>query len=353
MGAMREPIVESYLSSLARWVFGLALSSTAATAAFAQGEVNVVCSVAMPWCEAIAAAFLKDTGITVNLTFKDSSEALAQLAAEKDVPKHDVWYAGAGSSHTQAAVIGLTEEYRSPLLPGLRDWAIRQAEESTGHSVGIHAAVLGIAYNSKTLARKRLPEPKCWADIGKPEYHGEVEMPNPISSTAAYAAVATFVQLFGEDRAFELLKAIHRNVSTYPRTSAGPVRAAARGETTIAVTWLHDALSEVANQFPITIVMPCEGTGYEVGSMSIVHGAPHPETARRFYEWALTPAAQRIGGDTKYFEVPANKATAVSSVAPDWSALRLVAFDFVKYGAAAERKRLLEKWDREVHEKPR
>ena len=77
----------------------------------------------------------------------------------------------------------------------------------------------------------------------------------------------------------------------------------------IAVAWLHDAVTEIANGFPIALVMPCEGTGYQVDAMSIVSGAPHRDQARRFYDWALTPAAQRIGGDTKNFQVPSNRAT--------------------------------------------
>ena len=33
--------------------------------------------------------------------------------------------------------------------------------------------------------------------------------------------------------------------------------------------------------FPIEIVSPCEGTGYEIGSMSIVKGARNPDSAER------------------------------------------------------------------------
>ena len=84
------------------------------------------------------------------------------------------------------------------------------------------------------------------------------------------------------------------------------MRAAARGETTIGVTFLHDGVTEIANGFPMKIVVPCEGTGYEVGSMSIVKGARNPANARRFYDWALTPAAQKIGGDTRNFQCLSN-----------------------------------------------
>ena len=33
--------------------------------------------------------------------------------------------------------------------------------------------------------------------------------------------------------------------------------------------------------------------------------------------------------------------------------IKLINYDFAKYGSAAERKRLLEKWDREVYSIPR
>jgi iron(III) transport system substrate-binding protein len=119
------------------------------------------------------------------------------------------------------------------------------------------------------------------------------------------------------------------------------------------VTFLHDGMTEIANGFPIKLVVPCEGTGYEVGSMSIVKGAKNVENAKKFYDWALTPAAQKIGGETKNFQTPSNKSTPIPPGAPKLGELKLINYDFAKYGSAAERKRILEKWDREVYALPR
>jgi len=161
------------------------------------------------------------------------------------------------------------------------------------------------------------------------------------------------VQIFGEDKAFEMLKAWHKNINNYPRSGVGPVRAVGRGETGIAVTFLHDGQTEIANGFPVKILVPCEGTGYEVGSMSIVKGAKNLDNARKFYDWALTPAAQKIGAETKNFQVPSNKAAPAPPGAPKMDEIKLINYDFAKYGSAAERKRLLEKWDKEVYAVPR
>jgi iron(III) transport system substrate-binding protein len=335
-----------------RWAVALA-GAMGVSVAGAQGQVNVVCSVPIPWCEAVAAAFLKDTGIKVGFTQKSAGEAMAQILAEKANPKLDVWYTGSGDPHLQAAEMGLTEEYKSPMLPQLYDWAVKQAEQSKYKTVGLYTGALGIAWNTELLAKKKLPEPKCWADLANPIYRDEIQMANPNASGTAYATIASFVQIFGEDKAFELLKGMHRNTNNYPRSGAGSIRAAARGETTIAVTFLHDAVTETANGFPIKFVAPCEGTGYEVGSMSIIKGAKNLENARRFYDWALTPAAQKLAFETKNYQTPSNKATPIPPGAPNMGEIKLINYDFAKYGSAAERKRLLEKWDKDVYALPR
>jgi len=96
----------------------------------AQGQLNIVCSVQLPWCEAVINAFQKETGIKAGMTQKSAGEAMAQIAAEKANPKIDVWYTGSGDPHLQAAELGLTEEYKSGMLGQLHDWAARQAEQS-------------------------------------------------------------------------------------------------------------------------------------------------------------------------------------------------------------------------------
>src|SRR5262245_52556050 len=319
----------------------------------AQGQLNIVCSVQAPWCEGVASAFFKETGIKVSFTQKSAGEAMAQIAAEKANPKIDLWYTGTGDPHLQAAEMGLTEEYKSPMLSQLHDWAVRQAEQSKYHTVGVYTGALGIAYNPDILAKKQIAPPKCWEDLGNPIYRDEIQMANPNASGTAYSTIATLVQIFGEAKAFELLKAWHKNINNYPRSGVGPVRAVGRGETAVAVTFLHDAQTEIANGFPVKIVIPCEGTGYEVGSMSIVKGAKNLENAKRFYDWALTPAAQKIGAETKNFQVPSNRAVQPPPGAPRMEEIKLINYNFAKYGSAAERKRLLEKWDKDVYALPR
>ena len=100
-----------------------------------------------------------------------------------------------------------------------------------------------------------------------------MQVANPNSSGTSYNMLATFVQLFGEDKGFDFLKALHRNVNQYTKSGAAPARAVATGETLAGITFQHDAVVQLVGGAPVTIVSPCEGTGYEIGGMSIFKGA--------------------------------------------------------------------------------
>ena len=255
--------------------------------AFAQGQVNIICSVQAEWCNLMSTVYSKTTGTKVNMTAKGSGEALAQLNAEKANPKTDIWFGGTGDPHLQAAEQGLTLEYKSAQLAQLHPWAQKQAADSKYRTVGVYLGPLGFGYNTELLAKRKLKAPQSWADLLKPELNGEVQMANPASSGTAYTMIATLVQLMGEEKAFEYLKALHPNISTYTRSGTAPVKAAARGETTVSVSFVHDVTTEAVNGFPVGSVTPSEGTGAEVGSMSIVKNGPNTEAAKKFYEWAL------------------------------------------------------------------
>lgn len=341
-------------SSLRRLVPAVALAGAALLAqAQGSGQLNVVCSVQDEWCSLISTTFARSSGIKVNMLKRGSGEALAQLIAERTNPKSDVWFGGTGDPHLQAAEHDLTLAYKSPSLAQLHPWAQAQAEQSGWRTVGVYSGPLGFAFNTELLAKKKLPAPKCWKDLLSPALRGEVQMANPASSGTAYTMIATIVQLMGEDKAYEYLKGLHRNVSQYTRSGTGPIKAVARGETTVSISFVHDAPGEQMQGFPIATETPCEGTGAEIGSMSIVKGARNLDNAKKFYEWALTPAAQQLGVAAKQFQLPSNKGTPLDSRIPDFRKIKFIDYDYARYGQSAERKRLIERWEREVNALPR
>src|SRR5690606_34362468 len=241
-----------------------------AYSAQAEGNLNLICSADVVICEQMQGDFQKKTGISVNMVRLSSGETYAKIRAEARNPKTDIWWAGTGDPHLQAASEGLTQEYKSPLLDQLQDWAVKQAESAEFRTVGVYAGALGWGYNTELLASKNLKEPKCWADLLDPSFKGEIQIANPNSSGTAYTALATLVQIMGEDKAYEYLKKLNENVSQYTKSGSAPVKSAARGETGIGIVFMHDAVSMTAEGFPVKSVAPCEGTGYEIGKPSAV-----------------------------------------------------------------------------------
>jgi iron(III) transport system substrate-binding protein len=339
---------------LSRLAAAAVLALGAATAHAQEGaQLNVICSVQAEWCNMIQTVFARTTGIKVNMSLKGSGEALAQLIAERANPKTDVWFGGTGDPHLQAAEQGLSLEYKSPALPQLHTWAQQQAQQSGWKTVGIYSGPLGFGYNPELLAKKKLAVPKTWADLLKPEYKGEIQVANPASSGTAYTMVATLVQLMGEDKAFEYMKGLHRNISQYTRSGTAPIKAVARGETSVSISFVHDGPGEKMQGFPVETITPADGTGAEIGSMSIIKGARNLEAAKRFYEWALTASAQEMGAAAKQFQLPSNKSAKVDPRVPDFKKIKFINYDYAKYGASAERRRLIAKWEKDVNSLPR
>jgi len=329
-------------------VFGLSAGPAAA-----KGKVNLYCSAQEDWCQLMAKGFEKESGIKVNMTRASSGETFAKIKAEARNPKGDVWWGGTGDPHLQAAEEGLSTPYASPNQANLQGWAVAQSDSAGGNTIGIYSGALGYGYNEEILKKNNLPVPACWNDLLKPAYKGHVQMANPNSSGTAYTTLATMVQLFGEDEGFNFMKGLHKNINQYTKSGSAPIKAAARGENTIGIVFLHDAVKQAVNGFPIKVVAPCEGTGYEIGSMSLIKGGRNLDEAKKFYDWALEADTQSMALQVSAFQVPSNKGAKTSPKAPNLDSIKLINYDFVKYGSSAERKRLLKKWDDEVKSLPK
>ena len=112
---------------------------------------------------------------------------------------------------------------------------------------------------------------------------------------------------------------------------------------------IEEPVTQKVEGFPIAVVSPCEGTGYEIGSMSIIEGARNMEEAKKFYDFALEADVQEMAGSVGAYQVPSNKNATPPPEAPDLESIKLIDYDFKKYGSSDERSRLLSKWDTEVN----
>ena len=169
----------------------------------------------------------------------------------------------------------------------------------------------------------------------------------------AYASTESAIQAlkFG---AFDYLKKLHKNVTQYTRSGTAQARTVAKGEVGIGISFIFGFDNErLTNKFPVFAAAPCEGTSYEIGGIALIKGSRNREAALRYYDWLMGPQGQQVGARANSLQVPANKTFKPDPRIPPLDNVRLIKYDFEKYGKAAERKRLLERWEKEVNSLPR
>ncbi|MBI3454307.1 MAG: ABC transporter substrate-binding protein [Candidatus Rokubacteria bacterium] len=339
---MRQPLIVLLVAAVA--LLGIAAPASAQ-------KVTVLCSPNPAWCDAIKAEFGKATGIQLDFIRLSSGEALARLRAEKGRPSFDVWFGGTGDPHVVAAEEGLTELYKPKAWDDLRP---QLREAVAGKYIPLYAGVLGWGINGKLLEEKGLAPPKKWTDLADPRYKGLLAMPNPNTSGTGYTALATVIQVYGEEKAWDLLKQIHKNMAQYTRSGADPGLLTGRGEVAVGITFMHDAVDQVLKGFPITYGAAEDGTGYEIGGLSLIKGSPNRDAAVRFIEWALTPEAQRLAAERgQSYQVPSNAKTPIPKQAPRFEDYHVIKYDFAKFGSKTVRDAVVKRWTTEVFPQPK
>ena len=147
---------------------------------------------------------------------------------------------------------------------------------------------------------------------------------------------------------------MHKNIAQYTKSGGAVGLLAGRGDIAVAVQFLGDGVRYKLQGFPVTNVVPCEGTGFEIGGISLVKNGPHRDDAIKFIEWALTPEAQKLAAEKAMsFQVQSNKNTPMPKEMPDPKTINLINYDFVKYGDPAVRNAIVDKWTNEVFPIPR
>jgi iron(III) transport system substrate-binding protein len=283
-------------------------------------------------------------GITVNYVRMSSGEALARVNAEKDNPQFDIWWGGPMDSFISAKESGLLEPYDSPNYANLVDPA--KSKDADNQYVGIYMGSLGFATNTDWLAANPgMEAPTSWDDLLKPEFKGQIMVAHPSSSGTSYTALATILQIKGEEAGWEYLKQYAAQVSQFTKSGAAPAKFVGQGEAAVGIVFSHDIVNEIDNnKLPLKLTFPSEGTGYEIGAMAILKGAKHMQAAKLWYDWALTPEAQALGPKYKAYQAPTVKGVELSH--PELMQVKLINYDF--QWAGTNKKAFVDKFTNEI-----
>ncbi len=304
-------------------------------------RVTVYTTLDEPVAVEVFKQFTKDTGIKADWVRLSTGECQARLEAEKGNPQASVWFGGVGILHIDAKNKGLTTPYISAKTKNIPD----NFKDKDGYWTGMYAGMLCFESNTNMLKKYNLATPKSWEEICDPKYKGHVQMANPGSSGTSYNVIATLILLFGEDKAFDLLKKLDNNITMYTRSGSAPGKNASIGETTIAIGYSHDAVKLISDGYPLQMTFPKEGTGYEVASVSMIKNGPAKEVdnAKALIDWGIDKSCAKVFAKMKlvpFVDVPlAEGAVSIKKVKTikqddEW--------------AAKDKTRLLEKWNQVI-----
>ena len=319
-------------------------------AAVDAGRVEVACGATEEWCAAMSEAFTAATGVRSEFVRLSSGEALARIQAGESNPEFDVWHGGPADGYAAAADNGLLEDYVSPNAAAIPD----RYKDGDGTWTGVYVGVLGFCNNTKVLGEKGLPVPESWESLLNPALKQDIGIAHPSTSGTAYTALWTQVTLHGGavDGALAYMKRLHPNVLQYSKSGAAPAQQVARGEIGVGIVFSHDCVATREQGFTdLQVTFPTEGTGYEVGGVALVKGAHNPVSAKKYIDWALTPAAQESGPRVGSYQAPTNPDAERSDKTADLATLKLVDYDS---GVAGARKlELTRRFDAEVAKAPK
>ncbi|NOZ71109.1 MAG: ABC transporter substrate-binding protein [Chloroflexi bacterium] len=306
------------------------------------GKLVVYSSVDEENARKLLDAFSADTGVDVEMIFLSSGPALSRIEAEANRPQADIWFGAPSENHIVAKERGLTQPYNSPEAANLDD----QFKDAEGYWHAFYMNPLGFGVRTDALQERGLEPPTSWKSLADPAYAGLIQMPSPQSSGTAYAIVMTLVTIFGEDEAFNLMKAINPNVQTYTQSGTAPGKALAIGETVIGIQFTPAFLKLIDEGYPVTLIIPEEGVGYEAAAMSIIKDAPHAETAQKLVDWMLSKAGQEQLSAQKTYFFPVRSDVSAGEGVPELASIKLIPYD-LEY-AAANKERLVNRWVEEV-----
>lgn len=316
-------------------VFALSIS------AFAQ-PLMVYSSVDEENARTILEAFTKSTGIQVQFVHLSSGPALARLEAEKDNPMADIWMGAPSENHVLAKERGLTQPYKSPNAAALDPKFV----DPEGYWTSFYMNPMGVAMNTAWAARAGVEAPESWYDLLKPEFAKEIQMPTPQSSGTAYNLVASLILAWGEDEAFAYLKELNKNIQTYTQSGTAPSQAVAIGEAGIGIQFTPAFLKFMDEGYPLQLIFPKEGVGYEAPAISIVKGAPNFEDAKKLVDWIISVEAQNLFGELKTYFFPVHPEAVAGEGLPSFNEIPLIDYDAI--WAGEHRQEIVEKWIDEV-----
>lgn len=270
-------------------------------AAKAEGELVVYGSCEEEYLAAACEKFESIYGIKVSYQRLSTGEVQAKIEEENGNPSADVWFGGTTDPYNVLASKGFLESYEAENAKHISK-PVYMDKNHYWH--GIYTGILGIMYNKDEVARLGIDIPQDFADLTDPQYKGLIWTSNYNTAGTAKLIINTAIQKYGHDEGIQYLVDLDKNVHVYTKSGSGPSKNVGTGECVIGLGFLHDGITQIVDNGydNIGLVVPSSGTTCEIGATAIFKGAKHPNAAKLWIEFALSPDCVNIAKDNGSYQ---------------------------------------------------
>jgi len=234
------------------------------------------------------------------------------------------------------AIHAIKKGFLLPYKSGAWEKIPARFRDPGGYWNGFEYWFVAVIVNNDILKKKGLPVPRSWYDLTDPKYKGEIVMPNPGTSGTAYQIVSFVFQYMGEEKAWEYLKELNKNIAQYTTSGSAPADLVARGEFAVGLTWELPVLEKKAAGAPIDLVIPDEGTVFGLESVAIFKDTDKLNDAKKIIDLMAT---------RKFMELAAtihSKVTMPGVKSRYEQDLKLIDYNFT--WAAENKERIMNTW---------
>ncbi|MGA2552319.1 MAG: extracellular solute-binding protein [Burkholderiaceae bacterium] len=260
----------------------------------------------------VAKAFEATYGISVRILEARASEIRERIRTEQAAQRFvaDVSHDGSTTSTLQVAD-GVFEPYGA--LPNLS--ALRAPFVATDLLVPVSAIVYSILVNTRLV--NAASRPKSWMDLTDSRWKGKILADDMRALGGGGVLFAVLQDKLGA--AFH--EKLAQNQLAFTRDIRASEQRVARGEYPIWIPFSSNDIVELKG-LPVEMATPVEGCPYIAYDVALLKNAPHPNAARLFMDFFLSPKAQAICAEEGL--ITATNTAALATLSDEVKALQTI-----------------------------
>ncbi|MBN8533183.1 MAG: ABC transporter substrate-binding protein [Rhizobiales bacterium] len=257
--------------------------------AVAREEVVVVTSFPASLYEPFRRAFeQKEPGFRLRMLNRKTTAAIAMVTTGRF--EGDVFWASAPDAFEVLREADKFVPIPSGIQPASSRIGAFPVDDINGLYRGFSISGYGMMWHAPSLARAQVATPRAIADLVHPRFAGLVAMSAPSRSGTTHLMVETVLQRYGWERGWEIWLRLAGNLATVTARSFSVSSGVAQGRFAIGLSIDFLGRNETGE---LEFAYPTENV-FLPASIAVLAGARNPQGARRFADFVLSEAGQRL-----------------------------------------------------------